>query len=105
MVLICYLCVVFYVSHTGNVCFPIGKRTFPHWKTYVSASGDIKYNRRLFYYRLCLFKFAISPDKEENYNLIIYLWKLELAFFQVFNDGTGKYLAVTLSCFHTLMAQ
>lgn len=44
MVLICNLFVIFYVSHTGNVCFPIGKRTFPHWKTYVSASGDIKCN-------------------------------------------------------------
>lgn len=71
MVLICNLFVIFYVSHTGNVCFPIGKRTFPHWKTYVSASGDIKCNKELFDYRLCLFKFIIGLDKKELYTLFI----------------------------------
>lgn len=70
MVLICNLFVIFYVSHTGNVCFPIGKRTFPHWKTYVSASVDIKYNKRLFYHCLCLFKFVTNLDKRGLYTLL-----------------------------------
>ena len=41
---------LFYVSHEGNVRFPIGKHTAPGAETYVSAPRNIESGQKFFLY-------------------------------------------------------